>query len=61
MYGPKKDPEDEPKVYIDAGGFVHSTPQAAVEASLLFEETSNTGAGCGQDPEYVDVEEGDSE
>lgn len=41
------------QVYVSADGRVHSTPQAAIDASLAFEESSNTGAGCNQDSENV--------
>ena len=35
--------------YTSADGRVHSSPQKAVDGSLTFEESSNTGAGCSQD------------
>lgn len=39
--------------YVSADGQVVSTPQEAVDASLGFEESSNTGAGCSQDSGYI--------
>ena len=41
------------KVYIAADGTVHSSAEKAVAASLTFEQTSSTGAGCDQAPENV--------
>jgi hypothetical protein len=34
--------------YISADGRVHSNPRDAVAASLSFEDSSSTGAGCNQ-------------
>lgn len=42
--------------YIDSQGWVHSTPQAAIESSQQFESTSGqyvTGGNCPQDSSYV--------
>jgi len=56
MYDPRdrrdreEEENDDDRYYISADGRVHSTPQGAVQASLEFEEISNTGAGCPQDP-----------
>ena len=52
---PKKD--DGKEVYISGNGLVSSTPQEAIETSLIFEDTSGTGAGCSQTPDNVPAKE----
>ncbi len=39
--------------YVSADGQVSNTPQEAVGNSLQFENASNTGAGCNQDPANI--------
>lgn len=51
MVGPNDNEERE--LYVDAGGFVHVSPQDAISGSLTFESTSNTGVGCGQSPDNI--------
>jgi hypothetical protein len=36
--------------YIDSSGYVHSTPQGAIQQSLVNESTWGTGANCPQHP-----------
>lgn len=52
-FGPEDKEDTDRDHYISADGQVTSTPQEAVEASLIFEDTSGTGAGCGQDPANI--------
>jgi len=40
-------------IYTGSDQFVKTTPQDAVSASLAFEQISNTGANCGQDPANI--------
>ncbi len=49
----KGNEEKGKEVYVSADGRVHSTPQAAVDASLAFEQAANTGAGCNQASENI--------
>lgn len=46
--------------YIDSEGFLHSTPQEAVEANLQIESVQGqyvTGGNCGQDPSNIPIED----
>lgn len=44
---------DDDAYYISADCRVSSTPEEAVDKSLQFEDSSNTGAGCNQCTENV--------
>ena len=44
------DPRD---FFVSADGRIFQTPQDAIAASLVFEDASNTGAGCSQDPRNI--------
>ncbi len=39
--------------YISADGRIFRTPEEAIAASLSFEASSGTGAGCSQSPDNL--------
>lgn len=43
-------------VYISADNRAHTSAKSAIDASLEFEESSNTGSGCSQSSENIDNE-----
>ena len=47
------DRSDAYDLFISPDGRVFDNPQDAIAACLVFEETSGTGVGCGQDPDNV--------
>lgn len=45
-------------VYISADGLAHTTPGEAIDASLGFEESSDTGSGCSQSSDNISDDNG---
>jgi hypothetical protein len=54
MSGPKdRDKDEDVEYYISADGRAFSNAADAIDASLQFESSSGTGAGCSQSPDYA--------
>lgn len=52
------DPDKDIDYFVSADGRVCATRAEAISESLGYEDSSGTGAGCGQDPANVDSGKG---